>query len=353
MFSQLRTLILTGILVAIVSSQVVAETHFWDPLQGYVRPEARGDSLEVDYDLILNRPGIDSLVLVFYSEIEWRTGIVHLGPGVSIGNPPRGTRWKGRQVFPWLYPNVPNTYSVLIYELGADTASVNAGLTEEKLSCHPSGVGGRQATIGMGWFTKEGFTSPVHSDAHGILLHLEDRIGYFDRNFSIYFGYSVNHSTRFTLYKYASVGTEAFLWGRDRWRPSFHAGVSYARIKGYEDPIKSVKKGLDGEFGVGLDGRFESLRYTFNTAFEGYHRVDLALSLIAHADGQQRIGTMYSLYNGEYVNGFGVYIYMQGWGLTNALQYHNNRPFLHKALAVVGWVPCAPFILLFSLVDTQ
>ncbi len=322
-----------------------------DPLQGLFRPELRGDTLILKYDLTLIRASCDSILLQLNQ--RYIPGVDSAPSGASnrsIKLAPSagdacatGTRWQGETILPDAYRVVPENYSLCLFETNADS-----GVVHNDLTFHPEGYG-RRVTMGLAWFTKSGFDPPVHSDAHGMLLHVEDHIGYCLRDYRLYVGYSFDRSKRYALYNYVRIGVERAFWRRGSWRTFCLASIAYSRARGSRGPDRIAQTSAGVELGIRIDGPFEGLRYSFDTSMDGYHRVDLTMALTAHADGSERAGTMFSLYRGDYADGFGVKLFLEGWGGAKSLKYFNNRPLWHKGLSIVGWIPLSPFIYLMSL----
>ncbi len=342
--------------VIFILSLFFASTGLTNPLyvellRGRAKASLDGRTLRIDYELFVKDVPCDSVKmrLDFTSPGETfstdsKSLAVLLSPIISKSTgQPTQSGWRGQLLWPEPVFQYPESYSLCFYQSqDKNEPTDSVGTTIGGLSFEPNKVVGRQGTIGSGWFTKSGFPSPVHSEAHGIVFHLEDQFDYRQKRLGLFLGYAINHSPRYVLNS-VRFGGELALWGRDRWLPVVSSALIYSHIKGYEDPVKLFKKGTGVELGIRLDGPFEGFRYTYNNAAGISRRADATFLIMSGAS--MKVGTMYSVYSGDYTRGFGIYVYMGGWGNSNTIERRNNRPFWHKGLALVGFATFLPIII--------
>ncbi len=345
-----------GFISIFIFSHTYANANYnLDNFYGEFNPKIKNDSLFIKYDLMIKREVYDSIQFQLTLNIDNSntvntTDTIWKRLEISKSNSDNSitmNSWNGQIIYPNFQDDIPNHYRLRLFYTENENISSNGDVIVV-LPFFAIG-GGKKSSVGLGFFTKSGFDPPIHSNANGLVWQLEDRMGRYYRNYSIVFGYSINHSKKFSLYDYGRIEGELILWGKDRIFPIFHAAVTYSRIKGYEDPNEFVKKGFGLEGGIRVESKFERFRYSYNTSVGGYHRFDMVFAISAKFGGQ-KIGTIYSLYSGKYARMISINVFMEGWG-GNKLAYHNNRPFIHKALSIVGWLPFSPFILLMSLTE--
>ncbi len=347
------------ILVFCLLSGLAASVRSLDyrELHGSISTEVVGDSLVVEYDLRRNRFPLDSLLFALrdidsgdtFSPTEvssWH----RLTPVTTDSADLRfGLEWAGRMQLFFKEDRKPNNYMLRLFKRSTDSLEVDTGRLVDDLCFVPTISIGREVNLGLAWFTKSGFPEPVHSSTYGVMGQLEDKLGIRGRRFAFYAGYSGNYSPRFVFFDLPRLEAEYAPWGWDGWQPRLHVAATYTRLNGFESPHEVKYKGYGQEVGLRVDGPFESLRYSYNTAVGGYHRADVVFAIAAKAAGTQKIGTIISYYRGEHVRMFAVTAYMEIWGSRNeqdgTLSYRNNRPWWHKGLALSGFLPFLPIAL--------
>ncbi len=347
---------LVAVLAMIAFLGAVSNTLASDRLSGHVRQRTTGDTLVIDYDLTVRRLACDSVAFALLGEtvgdslsMRERSVWTKLVPVTAdSAAPDYGRRWQGQLQLPWYSADSPNHYRLRFYQKTEEEPG-DSGFIVEDYCFQKFGAVGRQASLGLAWFTKSGFPKPVHSSAYGVMGRLEDKLGYRGRRFSMYAGYGLNYSRRFWLFDIPRLQIETAPRFRDAWQPIFHVAASYTRLKGREGDSEIKKSGFGAEAGVRLGGPFEALSYSYSTAVGGYHRADVIFAIESQAGGAEKIGTIFSLYRGKYVRMVAVTVYMEGWGSrgpsNETLRYRNNRPWWHKGLALSGFLPFLPMAL--------
>lgn len=219
-----------------------------------------------------------------------------------------------------------------------DSLHVNANVPPPQIE------GGARASIGLAFNQRSGFPDPVRTDQKGTMLALQTLYAAGSPHFTLLGGFTFNHSKIFSLYEYPRMQVEWIPGKRDAWFPIFHLSAVYAKVKGYNDPHKFVKKDFGFETGVRIDGPFESFRYSYNTGVGGYHKGDLIFAAMGRV-GHFKAGTAYSLYYGKYVRMFGVTMYFETIG-DDSPESKRRRPFWHTGFAYLAFVPLFPLMLL-------
>jgi hypothetical protein len=350
-----RTVIEIILIILFGSSTAYPFLTILERFSGHITPRMQGDTLIINYYLYSRRDVYDALDFHLIADSgqasnqsNHDTAWVRLHPITEdTANPKYGREWQGELRLPGNYTYLPKNFELRFHESSRVNNSSGGTDFVSEYAFYPTGVYGGRVNIGIASSIINGFPEPMHSGANSIILHLEDRRGYYNRYYTIFGGYSINYSKKFRLYDFARLEAEGIFWGRDRWMPIFHVTALYSSVKGVENGIKFIKKGFGAEVGVRFDGRFESLRYSYNTAVGGYHRADLVLAAFSEF-GDKKIGTMYSMYHGKYVRMLALSVYMEGWGESDdeTLQYHNNRLIIHQLLAVLALIPLLPIGLM-------
>lgn len=325
---------------------VRAEAFAFD-YQGDIDPYLKNDSLFVKYQLEYKAQHIDSILFKFVGPIE---STVYY-PWVklektfidSLGNNNRQI-WQGTIEY-GAYTKIPNRFIFKsFYQLDRDTV-VLSKTAVDTLSFKPEGVFGRSVNAGIIVFDRSRFDPPITSNSNFVALQVEDKFGYCDKYYSLYGGYSIIYSKKFSLYDYFRIRGELIPFGKEKFLPVVFGGVTYSRIKGYNDPYEFTQKGFGFEAGISIEGKFEKLIYTHSSAVGGYDRLDLVFAMESGIGGNKYFGTMYSIYRGEYVNMYSVNIYMSA-SFNNNLSYKDNRPFIIKGISYVVLLPALPIGLL-------
>lgn len=322
-----------------------------DFVSGRITPRIDGNTLILFYDLTLIRVACDSIAIELPVGNKDDSGsypdesvLLILRPNVvDKEDSLYGLQFRGEVRSMEYGRHVKSRYALRLYRVESDTLAIDTGLYFDGLAFYPDGVGARRGHVGLGFSTRSGFSDPIRSNSKHIIYRIEDLWGYNSRYYGIFVGYSFNHSSRFTLSEYIRVQAEFVPLRRKLWWPVFLAATTYTRVRGSKGTAKFVKKGLGVEAGLSIKGRLESVNYSYSTAAGGYHRAELfvATELTGH-----RIGTKYSLFRGKYVRMFSITMSFDIEDFSdNRLGYRNRRPFIHKALALVGFIPLLPMAL--------
>lgn len=234
----------------------------------------------------------------------------------------------------------------------ASTAADTTGRTDESSSEPPARTYERVVNAGISLVRKSDFAPAVQSDAWNLVWGLDDRIGYRTPDWSIRTGYTIHHARRYTLYDYGRLEVEYHPDVEAPWSFGLRAGGAYTRVNGKASGVNDIHAGYGLEAGAWLEGPWERVAYTYNSGAGGYHRFDLMLAGMAHRGGPE-LGTMYSVYVGDYVQMLRIGFYGQGWD-GRGENIENPRPWPHKALAyAVLVVPFLPLTLLALLLGVH
>lgn len=343
---RLTSILFTGLLMSLAAATAVARIDTRDWVNGSVRTSVKGDTLVVKYDFGILECSCDSAALLLpLSGGHQNDTISAIAVKLDTLSMPSKSAyhscyWKGEALLPG-YGNTPASwYRITVYGNKTPWPTTRKEFVSDRYRIYPDRTFRATTTIGMSFSSRSGFPPPVNASSTATALHFDNRMGYTGRKFSMFVGYTINHSKRFSLYDYGRIDLEITPWGGKMWQPGLHGATSYTRVKGYANSIEMVKKGLGTEIGVQLDGPFESLRYNYSSAVGGYHRIDAFFAMIAWP-GRGRIGTMYSYYTGKYVRMVGITMCMEATA-RNSMQYQNRRPFIHKVLAWAVIIPLLP-----------
>ena len=207
---------------------------------------------------------------------------------------------------------------------------------------------GQTLGLGLAGYTRNGFPPPAFSDNQGFAGSFELAAGYMysrvNLSLSTIVATSLGDPAAFVYNDYLSVNARYYTGERNSLWPHLVGAVKWSRVKSADNDSEFIKKNFGAEIGAGFELPFERLSYSYTTSAGGYHRVDLFLS--AHSTPNSKLGTMYSVYHGEYLRMVQIRLVLEGnfWGeeYPTGLTFPNHRPLPHKILAVL---PAAPLYL--------
>lgn len=143
---------------------------------------------------------------------------------------------------------------------------------------------------------------------------------------------------------------------RNNYMPHFFAGGKFSKLKLKKGDNKFYNTDWGAEVGVGIEGPFERLSYTYSTNQDGYHTFELFLPIMSSDNAKmgtrfvfQKSKDVWLIRAGIHLDGLQMFMAEPGSG--KLLGYKNNRTFIQKGLSYAFTVPLIPIYLIFGAFD--